>query len=124
MATNIDPAGFGVRAVDTQTLEVELVHPDRNFLYVVAHRVSNPVPAHVVQTNGASWTDPATLVGNGPFLLESWEPGEQLHLLRNPGYHRPDRGNVERVQVTLLENWSGQVTLFEQNELDVVRPIT
>ncbi|NOZ72417.1 MAG: AAA family ATPase, partial [Chloroflexi bacterium] len=110
----------GVRVLDDHTLEVSLEHPNSDFLYIMAHRATFPVPAHVVAHRGDEWTNAATIVGNGPFLLSEWKPGERLQLVRNPAYHGVRHGNVARVNVTLLDNWSGQTPLFEADELDIV----
>ena len=37
-------------------------------------------------------------------LLEAWQPGESLVLVRNPGYHGRFGGNLERVELT----WPGR----------------
>lgn len=55
----------------------------------------------MLATHGGSWSDAATIVTNGPFVLDSWEDGESLALSRNPSYHGRGRGNVARVELSL-----------------------
>ena len=38
-------------------------------------------------------------VGNGPFRLDAWQPGELMAFSRNPSYRGRFRGNVQRVEL-------------------------
>ena len=117
------PSGsqLGVQALDRSTLRVTLSEPSNSFLYVLAHRIAFPVPRHLVERTGAAWTEPAHLVGNGPFLLADWRPGEALTLARNPDYHGRFAGNVGQVQVTLLADWTEQsYDLYEAGQVDAM----
>jgi oligopeptide transport system substrate-binding protein len=94
-----DPDQVGVRAIDPLTLEVELEGPASYFLHLLTRLY--PVPQHVVEVYGPTWTDPDNLVSNGPFLLESYLPGESITLFRNSAYHGRFPGNLEAVEVKL-----------------------
>ncbi|WP_420594013.1 ABC transporter substrate-binding protein [Deinococcus sp.] len=51
------------------------------------------------------------MVGNGPFVLKSWIPGQKLVLARNPGYF--DKANAAQLdEVQLLLGLSDQVALL------------
>jgi peptide/nickel transport system substrate-binding protein len=41
-----------------------------------------------------------TPIGDGPFMVESWQPGDRLHLQRNPFYYRAAEGLPYLDQVT------------------------
>jgi peptide/nickel transport system substrate-binding protein len=73
----------------------------------------------------AADTDPAQLVTNGPYQLESYVPSQRLILRRNPYYWRKDdQGNalprVERIIWQIIENQDTQLLKFRSGELDVV----
>lgn len=110
----------GIQVLDRFTLRVILAEPSNSFLFVLAHRVTFPVPRHVVERCGSAWTDPANLVSNGPFLLAGWQTGQALVLARNPEYHGVHRGNVGRIQVTMLADWLDQIALYEADQLDAI----
>jgi ABC-type oligopeptide transport system substrate-binding subunit/class 3 adenylate cyclase len=93
---------LGVRALDNATLEVELQGPTGYFLHLLACVGAYPVPRHVVEARGTSWADGNGLVGNGPFTVASWQPGESLVLERNPHDHERAGGNVHRVELKLI----------------------
>jgi ABC-type oligopeptide transport system substrate-binding subunit len=115
------PEAVGVRAVDPLTLSVELESPAGYFLHVLATAAAFPIPAHIFEKHGASWTDPAHLATNGPFRLEEWRPNELVVLTRNPDYRGRFGGNVHRVEVELGEifDWDELLRRYEQDELSV-----
>ena len=115
------PEAIGVRAVDPLTLSVELESPSGYFLHVLATTVACPIPAHVFEKYGASWADPAHLVTNGPFRLETWRPNELVVLTRNPEYRGRFGGNVQRVEADLAEiwDWDDLLRRYEGDELSV-----
>lgn len=115
-----DPESVGVRALDEVTLEVELERPTGYFLHLVAHGPTYPVPRHVVEAHGETWTEVRKIVTNGPFKLESWQLGESIVLVRNPEYHGRFRGNLQRVELSLLEDPSETMEMYETDGLDIL----
>ncbi|MFN2184489.1 MAG: ABC transporter substrate-binding protein, partial [Anaerolineae bacterium] len=95
------PDSVGVQALDDLTLAVELEGPLGYLLHLLTYPATYPVPRHAVERYGDAWTDPANIVTNGPFTLESWQPGEALVLKRYPGYHGRCAGNLQRVELTM-----------------------
>lgn len=110
----------GVRATDETTLLVELEEPTSYFLQLLVRPNHYPVPRHVVEAHGAAWTEPDHVVTNGPFRLEAWQRGEKLILSRNPDYHGRFQGNVQRVELSPLTDWSARLQRYEADELDVL----
>jgi oligopeptide transport system substrate-binding protein len=73
-----------------------------------------------VEAYGETWTEQDILVSNGPFLLDSYLPGESITLARNPAYHGRFPGNLEMVEVILnLTDFEG-LERYESNGMDVV----
>jgi len=110
----------GVRALDDLTLLVELERPVGHFLHLLTHVSWYPVPQHAVEAHGAAWTEEGNLVTNGPFRLEAWRRGEEMLLTRNPIYHGRFGGNVERVELFPLTDWSARLRMYEADGLDVL----
>lgn len=116
----LDRESVGVRATDETTLIVELEEPAGYFLQLLVRPDYFPVPRHVVEAHGAAWTDPGNLVTNGPFRLEAWRRGEVLVLARNPDYHGHFQGNVQRVELFPLTDWSARLQMYEDDALEVL----
>jgi ABC-type oligopeptide transport system substrate-binding subunit/class 3 adenylate cyclase len=117
-----DPDSVAVRALDEVTLAVELEGPTGYFLHLLAKAETYPVPRHVVERHGEAWTEVGNIVTNGPFRLEAWQRGELMILSRNPEYHGRFRGNVQRVELTLIpsKEWAAQLEMYEANGLDIL----
>jgi oligopeptide transport system substrate-binding protein len=109
----------GVRAIDKLTLEVTLQSAASYFLHVLT--TFYPVPGHVVEACGDTWTDLENIVTNGAFTLESYEPGESMSLVKDPTYHRGFSGNLERVEVNLSESQysAEELELYEKDCVDI-----
>jgi peptide/nickel transport system substrate-binding protein len=92
----------------------------------------NVLPAHAL--NGSDLTtiwkadridDPTTgrSIGSGPFLLESWERGRQLTLVRNPRYWGPHRAYLDRLVIRFRTESDSPVDLFQNGEWDIAHGI-
>ena len=88
-----DFAEVGISATDTHTLRIALEYPAAHFLSLLTHPVWFPVPLHAVSASGAGeargnrWaSEPATFVGNGPFVLRRWNRGQVIVAEASPTY--------------------------------------
>jgi oligopeptide transport system substrate-binding protein len=113
-----DRESVGVKAVDMQTLEIELEGPTGYFLSLLAHYATYPVPRHILEIQGESWAEKSNIVTNGAFKLETWEQNEAMTLLRATDYHGRFTGNLERVEIFFDVEWSAQLEMYEAGDLD------
>ncbi len=63
------------------------------------------------------------VVGTGPFMLESYTPGQRLYLKRNPYYHKKDAaGNrlpyLDRMVFTWVQNIDAWMLQFKTGQID------
>jgi ABC-type oligopeptide transport system substrate-binding subunit/class 3 adenylate cyclase len=116
-----EPDSVGVKALDEFTLLVDLEGPTGYFLQLLANTITFPVPRHVVELHGESWSDPEHIVTCGPFRLEAWQPETQMILARNPDYPGRFRGNLEYVELLLTElEPDVSLEMYKGDQLDVV----
>ena len=86
----------------------------------------NILPRHALagEDLGSIWADgivnPKTgrPIGSGPFLVERWERGEQLTLVRNPRYWGR-RAYLDRLVLRFRVEGSQPVEWFRRGELDI-----
>ncbi|MFZ1466559.1 MAG: ABC transporter substrate-binding protein, partial [Anaerolineae bacterium] len=116
--THIDQVG--VHALDDLTLLVELERPTGYFLQLMACSAWYPVPRHVVEKQGAAWTQPEHFVSNGPYRLAAWQAGQRLSLVRNTAYFGHCAGNIERVELSLGLSYDDGLAAYEADQLDVL----
>jgi peptide/nickel transport system substrate-binding protein len=102
-------ASFKERIKDVQVVDPHTVtfHFDRAYPEMLADAVEGGIlPEHVFgKVPFASWRThdwSQVRIGSGPFLLESWRPGEEIVLARNPRYLHPGKPLVDKVVVRIV----------------------
>ena len=123
-------ARMSVAAVDEYTVRFDLPVSFAPFLRSMGTAI---YPRHVLEkyvdegTFAEAWdidTDPAEIIGTGPFTIESYDPDEQLTLRRNPDYWlRDDAGNslpyLDSVNFRYVPGLEAELELFLAGEVDV-----
>lgn len=114
---------IGVRAVDDTTLEFTLVAPTGFFPAVASLWTLRPIPTELVEEFGAQWIDVGNAWYSGPFLVDSYTPGVGRTLIRNPFIPEDLRGpgNVDRVEVLVVNDTSTLLSLYLSGQLDILR---
>ena len=75
----------GVKALDSHTLQVRLLHPVPYLLEMTKHQTLLPAPRHIVERYGDGWTNDH-YVSNGPYVIKSWKLGDRIHATKNPRF--------------------------------------
>lgn len=112
-----DPNEVGVKALDDHTLQATLEGPRSYFPALVGYFAALPAHRPSVEKHGEKWTEPANIVTNGPWVLESWDHNKQFTLKKNPHYFDRDKITLERVINPIIPRASGFLP-YENNEVD------
>jgi ABC-type oligopeptide transport system substrate-binding subunit len=115
-----DPGQLGIRAVDDVTIEIELEKPVGYFLHLMGCTGVMPVPRHAVEKYGEDWTDVDKIITNGPFKLISWKRGESLVYEKNPAYNGRFPGNLERIELTSLQDVENPLRAYDEDKLEYI----
>jgi peptide/nickel transport system substrate-binding protein len=78
------------------------------------------LPAHVARAVGfdRGFTDPVTsLVSGGPFLVQSYQPGADIVLVRNPRWWGP-AANLSTLDIVFVDSAAEAAVSLEQGQLD------
>jgi ABC-type transport system substrate-binding protein len=66
-------------------------------------------------------------VGSGPYMLESWIPGQEIHLTVNPDYswappvvENQGRPDIDRLVFKIIPDPTAQVNAFQNDEVDIL----
>ena len=119
-----------VTALDDYTVECVLPGPFAPFLRSMGTVI---YPKHILEkhvddgTFTSTWdidTDPAEIVGTGPFTIASYEPGERVVMRRNPGYWlKDDTGNslpyLDEIVHVIVPDLEAELAKFLAGESDV-----
>jgi len=115
---------LGVKAVDEYTLEVQLEVPVSYFLslmyfptfYPVNRAFYNSLPA------GTFGTSPETVLSNGAFKLESYQPAAlSFSLVKNPDYYDADRVKLAGLNYQVVKDSQQAFMSYQNGNLDIVK---
>jgi oligopeptide transport system substrate-binding protein len=120
-----DFSRVGFRAPDARTLVIELDHKTPYFLQLLCHHSWLPVHPPTILAHGAidaqnsRWTQPGSLVGNGPFTLESWEVARRIVVRRNPLYWDASAVTLNAVEFRAIADLFAEERAFRGGELHI-----
>lgn len=105
----------GVRVIDDRTVEITLKAPRATFLMKLASAPAAILDPDDVARGGEWWRDPNA---SGPYVVDVWEPGEELQLYANEHYvgGEPD---LRRVIFRLGPSSANPFNLYQADEIDV-----
>ncbi|MGF1755112.1 ABC transporter substrate-binding protein [Vibrio makurazakiensis] len=113
-----DKSELGVKAVDANTLVVELETAVPYFVMMMGHTTVKPVHKATVEKFGDQWTKPGNFVGNGAFAVDKWVVNERLVLKRNDQYWNNDKTVLNKVTFLPIENQVAEMNRFLSGEID------
>ncbi len=115
----------GVRALDTYTLELRLRQPTPFLLKALQHYAWYPVHIPTIEKfdalgrRGTAWTRLENFVGNGPFTLKEWRPGQKIVVERAAGYWDRDQVKLDQIHFYPISSTDVEERLFRTGQLDV-----
>lgn len=113
-----DKSELGVKAVDANTLVVELETAVPYFVMMMGHTTMKPVHQATVEKYGDQWTKPEHFVGNGAFSVDKWVVNERLVLKRNEQYWDNGKTVLNKVTFLPIENQVAEMNRFLSGEID------
>ncbi|MEI9985469.1 MAG: peptide ABC transporter substrate-binding protein [Aliidongia sp.] len=119
-----DPAALGVAAPDAQTFVITLAHPQAVELSLLQSRFAYPLHRATIERWGNEWTRPEHMVSNGPYVLKSWVPHDEIVLTRNPGYYGRDGIAIGTVRHVVSDDDGTAFRRWQAGELDTCFPPT
>ena len=108
---------LGVKALDVNTLEVQLHSPCPYFLELVAFPVFFPIHQKIDQSNPNWAKRPESYIGNGPFKIREWKHDDILIVVKNERYWDAQTVKLPEVHLLVIDQ-NTEVKLFEKKELD------
>ena len=118
-AGNRPGTDLGVRAVDDDTLEIELESVTPYFLGLLTHHAAYPVHPASAEAHGDQYTRPGNLVSNGAYQLEDWVVQSYVKLVRSPYYWDNDKTIIDEVFFHNTEDKSAEIRRYRANEIDI-----
>jgi len=109
----------GVKALDAHTLEIQLTRPCGYFMQIASFPTYKPVKESFVLEMGDAYGSGAEKVlGNGPFVLETWEPGMTAVYVPNEHYWDRDAVYLDRIERKVVAEENSRAQALLTGELD------
>jgi oligopeptide transport system substrate-binding protein len=120
-----NPSSVGISAPDPLTVRIELARPTPYLPVLAALPPWYPVNPRVLERFGAvakrgtAWTRPGNLVGNGPFVLDEWQPNARIVVARNDNYWNAGAVTLRQIVFLPTENPDTEERDFRAGQVHV-----
>ena len=124
IAGEMDKSELGVTAVDDKTLQVELTVPVPYFLNLMYFPTFYPVNQAFYEglAEGTFGTSPDTVLSNGAFILDSYEPAAlSFSLVKNPDYYDADKVSLDGLNYQVIKDSQQAFMSYQNGDLDIVK---
>ena len=115
-----DKSELGVTAVDEKTLQVELNVPVSYFLSLMYFPTYYPVNEEFFNSCGDTFaTSPETVLSNGAFVLDSYEPAATaFHLTKNADYYDAAKVQLAGLNYQVIQDSQQALMSYQTGALD------
>lgn len=118
-----------VTAVDTpdaRTAVIRLSQPHPAILLALSPALAPIIPKHVYGDGQDPKSHPANsdVIGSGPFMLESFTPGESVILRKNPNFFREGYPKLDEIIIRIIKDENAMLIAAENGEADMIPFLT
>lgn len=118
MAGEMDKSELGIKALDEKTVEVTLAVATPYFLEICAFPATFPLREDIVSANPDTWIqDASTYIGNGPYVLDTWDHQSMIVMKKNPNYYGVEKIGPDTINFHLMEDKNTILASFENGEI-------
>lgn len=113
-------------AINDTTFQLNLIAPFQPILGILSMQYCSIVPHEVVTATATNFRRAAC--GTGPFMLEQWEEGQALTMIKNPHYFEQDNAGtnlpyIDGIKITFFDSKATEFLKFKQHEIDFINDI-
>jgi oligopeptide transport system substrate-binding protein len=94
-----------------------LTDPAPYFNAIASIWVGAPAREDMVTKGGEKWTEPATFIGNGPFILSEWKHNEKMVFTRNEQFR--NKAKLAKWTQVMINEGAVAFAAYRNSELDV-----
>ncbi len=119
----------GIKALNSNTLEITLVAPIPYFPLMLKHYSWFPVNPKTIEKfggmtqRGGEWIKVGNFVGNGPFRLKTWTTNQMIEVEKNPDYWDADTVRLNGIRFFPLESADGANRLFRNQQIHLTNTV-
>jgi oligopeptide transport system substrate-binding protein len=113
----------GIKAPDSQTLEITLERPTSFFLELTSFFTLLPINKKVAEANDKWATDAKTFVSNGPFQLKEWKHDQELVMVPNENYWAKEVVKLDELKWVMVNDQNTEYGMYKSGEIAVAEQI-
>ncbi len=111
---------LGVKAKDDYTFEITLESPSPFFLQFAGFPTYCPVREDLIAKYGTEYgSTPEKTVGNGAYILKTWDPGSSMIYEKNDNYWNKDEVYLTKVTRQIIKETNAVAQALLANEVDI-----
>ena len=119
---SVEASEVGVKAVDDQTLEVQLKSPTPYFLNLTTMDMFFPVNEAFCEEQGTNFAlSPDTMLYCGPYVITDYDPAVGVTFAKNDNYWDKDNVAIEDAQVRVIKDAAAALSAYQAGELSQVK---
>ncbi|MDQ0337943.1 peptide/nickel transport system substrate-binding protein [Caldalkalibacillus uzonensis] len=112
-----------VNVVDEYTVEIKTWYPYSPMLAHFTHSAGQMIsPAAIEAEKNGETTIATNPVGTGPFVLERWEPGQEIVLKKNENYWG-EPPKLDSITFMVVPEDSTRLAMLETGEIHIAEPV-
>ncbi len=109
------------RAVDDATFEVTLSSPTPVFLTLLGNSTFMPLREDVIDYEDGGWAvDPAKVVTNGPYYMDSYTAGDKLVMKKNEHFYDYENVKIDEITGLMIVDQTTALTGYESGQIDAI----
>ncbi len=112
------PDTLGVKALDDQTLEVQLTQPLPYFPAMTTYATLAPAPKAAIEAHGDEWTKVANMIGNGAYVLSDRVVGEKITLTKSDTYWNADKVIISEITGLVINDADQALQRYKAGDID------
>lgn len=113
------PSQLGVKAVNDNTVQINLVNPDASFLSIASLQELAVVSQANISKWGAAWTEPKNMVTSGAYKLDERVVQGYIQVSKNPYYYEANQVAIERVKFFPIVDANASLSQYKTGSIDM-----
>ncbi len=119
----MQPNQLGVKAVDQNTITINLNHPDASFLQICAMPNTVIVSKKNLQKFGIDWANPKNMVTSGAYTIKEWIAKGHLTLIKNPNYYDAINVSIPNVILLPIVDTNASLNQYQTKQIDITNSL-
>ena len=116
----VKPGDVSVKAVGDNTFIVRLKQPAPYFVGLLTHQFFSVLHRPTIEKFGKDWIKPEHIVTSGSYKLESWDPYDQMTIVKDPNYWDAANVKLDKIQFYPMDEQTTMMNIYKGGRVDAL----